>query len=42
MSNTERISIPFSKETLTYNTKTNKFELKKTIVFKNEEKKLNK
>ena len=42
MSSIERISTLFSKETLTYNTKTNKFELKKFIVFKNKEKKLNK
>ena len=42
MSSTERISTSFSEETLTHNTKTNKFKLKKSIVFKNEEKKLNK
>ena len=38
----ERISTLFSEETFTYNAKENKFELKKFIVFKNKEKKLNK
>ena len=42
MSNTERISTSFSEETFTHSIETNKFELKKSIVFKNEEKKLNK
>ena len=42
MLNTERISTSFSEETLIYNTETNKFKLKKSIVFKNKEKKLNK
>ena len=42
MSSTERISTLFLEETLTHNIKVNKFELKKLIVFKSEEKKLNK
>ena len=42
MSSTERISTLSSEEILTHNTETNKFELKKSTVFKNEEKKLNK
>ena len=42
MSSTERISTLFSEETLTYNVEKDKFKLKKLIVFKSEEKKLNK
>ena len=42
MSSTERISTSFSEETFTHNVETNKFELKKSIVFKSKEKKLNK
>ena len=42
MSNTERILTLFLKETLIYNVEKDKFELKKLIVFKNKEKKLNK
>ena len=42
MSSTERILTLFLKKTHTYNTESNKFELKKSVVFKNEEKKLNK
>ena len=42
MSSTVRISTSFSEETLTYNAEKDKFKLKKLIVFKNKEKKLNK
>ena len=42
MSSTERISTSFSKETFTYNVEKDKFKLKKLIVFKSKEKKLNK
>ena len=42
MLSTQRTLTSFSEETFINNTETNKFELKKSIVFKNEEKKLNK
>ena len=42
MLSTERILTSFLKETLTYNVKKDKFKLKKLIVFKSKEKKLNK
>ena len=42
MLSTERTSTSFSEKTLTHNVEKDKFELKKLIVFKNEEKKLNK
>ena len=42
MSSTERILTSFLKETFTLNVKRDKFKLRKFIVFKNEEKKLNK
>ncbi len=38
----ERTLTSSSEETLTYNVEKDKFELKKLIVFKSEEKKLNK
>ena len=42
MSSIERILTFFSEKTLTHNVEKDKFELKKLIVFKSEEKKLNK
>ncbi len=42
MLNTERISTSFLEKTFIYNVEKDKFKLKKLIVFKNKEKKLNK
>ena len=42
ISSTERISTSFSKKTFTHNVEKDKFKLRKFIVFKNKEKKLNK